>query len=56
MNLKIIQHDPVIGPRYEKNKIITRSIVGKPDIFRKKNRESELQMPTQTVIKHESPL
>lgn len=36
LNLKLCQYDPSIGPRLENNKILRRSIVGKPDIFRKK--------------------
>ncbi|CAD8111629.1 unnamed protein product [Paramecium sonneborni] len=60
VNLKILQHDPTIGPKYEKNKIISRSIVGKPDIFKKKQTiqqltsNQDLLMPTQQTIQRDS--
>lgn len=34
MNLKLCQLDPNVGPKLENNKIIKRSIVGKPDLFK----------------------
>ncbi|CAK58113.1 unnamed protein product (macronuclear) [Paramecium tetraurelia] len=60
VNLKILQHDPAIGPKYEKNKIVSRSIVGKPEIFRKKqptqniHSNQEFHMPTQQINMQES--
>ncbi|CAD8179225.1 unnamed protein product [Paramecium pentaurelia] len=60
VNLKILQHDPAIGPKYEKNKIVSRSIVGKPDIFRKKqpiqnnHSNQDFHMPTQQINMQES--
>ncbi|CAD8121710.1 unnamed protein product [Paramecium sonneborni] len=70
LNLKIIKHDPSIGPKYDKNKIISRSIVGKPDIFKKKQPIQQLHsnqdfiIPTSqniqteptSLMKKESPL
>ncbi|CAD8095990.1 unnamed protein product [Paramecium primaurelia] len=68
LNLKILQHDHAIGPKYEKNKIVPRTIVGKPDIFKKKqplqHLNQDLQNPNQQIgllesismSKKESPL
>ncbi|KAM3143554.1 hypothetical protein pb186bvf_004316 [Paramecium bursaria] len=36
LNLKVCELDPNIGPKYTNNKIVSRSIVGKPEIFRKR--------------------
>lgn len=42
LSLQLCKLDPNVGPKLEHNRIVRRSIVGKPDIF-KKSKVSNLE-------------
>lgn len=48
--LKVCQSDPNLGPRIENNKVVKRSVVGNPDIFKKKH----LMNPNYSTTVHKS--